>query len=97
MLVNTATATTCDCGWSFELGAMTDVRRYRPGDSPAERLRSWVLTGIVFAIGFVVMVVGRVAASGQGGIGIIVASIGVIMMLVAVINVVVKVVRLMSS
>jgi hypothetical protein len=92
-LVNTATATTCDCGWSFEVGAMTDVRRYRPGDSPADRLRGWGLIGMVFAVGFIVMVVGRALGSAQGETGIIVASVGGLMMVAAAINAAVKFIR----
>lgn len=92
-LVNTATATTCDCGWSFEAREMTDVRRYRPGDSPADQLRSWGLTGMMFAVGFVVMVVGRALGSAQGETGLIVGGIGLLMMLAAVINAAVKFIR----
>jgi hypothetical protein len=38
-LVNPATALVCDCGWSFVDGAMTEVRRYRVGESPEEKLQ----------------------------------------------------------
>ena len=72
---------------------MTDVRRYRPGDSPADRLRGWGLIGMVFAVGFIVMVVGRALGSAQGETGIIVASVGGLMMVAAAINAAVKFIR----
>ena len=95
-LVNTATATTCDCGWSFENMQMTDARRYRPGDSPAERTRGWITTGVLFAVGFVVLGLGRVVGAGQLETGVVISSIGGVMMLIAAISAVLKIVRLMS-
>jgi len=89
-LVNTATATTCDCGWSFEAREMTEVRRYRPGDAPADRLRSWGLIGLVFVVGFIALVLGQTFGSSQAETGMIVTGIGGLMMLAAAINAVIR-------
>lgn len=41
-LVNPPTAAVCDCGRSFVDGRMTEVRRYRPGDTADDRQRGWI-------------------------------------------------------
>jgi cytochrome b561 len=91
MLVNTATATTCDCGWSFERGAMTEARRYRPGGSPVDRRRAWALHGIVFVVGVAAMVLGFLVAAAQRETGIIVSGVGILAMLIAAISAAFKV------
>ena len=90
MLVNTATATTCDCGWSFEARTMTETRRYRPGDAPADRTRAWGLIGLVFVVGFITLVLGRTFGSSQAETGTIVTGIGGLMMFAAVVNAVIR-------
>ena len=75
---------------------MSELRRYRPGDSPADRTRAWITTGILFVVGFVVLGLGNVVGAGQRETGLVIGSVGVAMMLIAVISAVVKVVRLMS-